>query len=186
MTTIIDGSASATFATPLPVLQGGTGSSVLTILPIAQGGTGSSTGFIALTLSKVLVSVWNGYGSTNTTIRRYTTINVNTGTNITYADSATLGGTFTINATGVYAIVLSGSLTASGSFGITKNSTNLSSAINVLGTPERLSVITVTAAIILGNVAWVGTLISGDVIRCHGDTIGTAPQEADFEISRIS
>ena len=171
MTTIIDGSASATFATPLPV---------------SQGGTGSSTGFIALTLSKVLVSVWNGYGSTNTTIRRYTTINVNTGTNITYADSATLGGTFTINATGVYAIVLSGSLNASGSFGITKNSTNLSSAINVLGTPERLSVITVTAASILGNVAWVGTLTSGDVIRCHGDTIGTSTQEADFEISRIS
>ena len=44
------------------------------------------------TQNEVRLEVGNGSGSTNTKIRRFTTAVTNTGTAMTYADSATLGG----------------------------------------------------------------------------------------------
>lgn len=52
--------------------------------------------------------VFNGQGSTNTEIFRFTNIETNVGGDITYADSATLGASFTINTAGVYALYLQG------------------------------------------------------------------------------
>ena len=52
----------------------------------------------------VSVNTGNGHGSTNTLVRRFTTTSESTGTSITYADSATLGASFTINATGIYSV----------------------------------------------------------------------------------
>lgn len=46
----------------------------------------------------------NGYGSTNTKIRRFTTTDYTNGSDITYADSATNGASFTINSDGLYSI----------------------------------------------------------------------------------
>lgn len=54
--------------------------------------------------AEVYVTAGNGRGSTSTTVRRFTNIRVNTGSAISYVDSATLGGVFTINVSGVYAI----------------------------------------------------------------------------------
>jgi len=50
----------------------------------------------------VQVKTANGHGSTDTAIRRFSTVVNNTGGAITYADSATLGATFTINEDGIY------------------------------------------------------------------------------------
>ena len=48
MPVIIDGSGSATFQTPLPLLQGGTGITTFQIpVPLAQGGTGSVVGALS-------------------------------------------------------------------------------------------------------------------------------------------
>lgn len=47
------------------------------------------------------------YGTTNTFVRRFLTTTKNTGSDITYADSATLGGSWTINTTGTYSIYYS-------------------------------------------------------------------------------
>ena len=66
-----------------------------------SGTTGTFTGAVTTPLSYVRLNTANGYGSTNTKIRRFTNIVNNVGTDITYADSATLGNTFTINANGV-------------------------------------------------------------------------------------
>ena len=74
MTTSLDGSASAIFATPLPV---------------AQGGSGGTTGFFfGVTPSMVRLNTSNGYGSTNVKIRRFTNIITTQGSDITYVDSA--------------------------------------------------------------------------------------------------
>jgi hypothetical protein len=54
--------------------------------------------------SSIFMDTGNGHGSTNTKVRRFTNSRISTGTDITYADSATLGATFTINTAGVYSI----------------------------------------------------------------------------------
>jgi hypothetical protein len=85
---------------------------------IQVAGSGSST-----PNSEVRLNTVNGFGSTNTMIRRFTNTTINTGTDITYADSATLGATFTINTAGVYAISYSDSFAASADMGLSLNST---------------------------------------------------------------
>ena len=44
----------------------------------------------------------NGFGSTNTSSRRFSSVDLNLGTDIEYADSATLGSSFTIKSSGIY------------------------------------------------------------------------------------
>ncbi len=56
--------------------------------------------------SYVLVQGYGGYGSSSTATLRFTSTNASAGSDITYADSATLGGKFTINTAGLYEIYL--------------------------------------------------------------------------------
>ena len=72
----------------------------------------------------------NGYGSTNTFVRRWSTVTRNNGTAITYADSATLGGTFTINETGTYTVTCTDIRSAAGAsiMAATINEANLTTA----------------------------------------------------------
>jgi hypothetical protein len=65
--------------------------------------TATAAGLVSLPDSAVMCDTGNGYGSTNARIRRFTN-NTVTGTAITYADSATLGASFTINVTGIYCL----------------------------------------------------------------------------------
>lgn len=53
----------------------------------------------------IIVHTGNAMGSVNTKVRRFTTVLINTGTAITYADSATNGASFTINEAGLYSII---------------------------------------------------------------------------------
>lgn len=65
-----------------------------------------AAGFVTPT-SQEQVNTGNGAGSTNTTVLRYTNNSINVGSNITYADSASLGASFTINKTGIYSVFAS-------------------------------------------------------------------------------
>lgn len=58
----------------------------------------------AITKSEVRLETGAGYGTTNTFIRNFGTIGVNTGTALTATLSASLGASITVNATGLYAI----------------------------------------------------------------------------------
>ena len=81
----------------------------------------------------------NGYGSTKTKHRRYTTAKVNTGTAVTYADSAGDGATFTFNEAGDYAITMCDrNATASRDvyFGLAVNS--VSGTTNIQGDSAQL------------------------------------------------
>jgi hypothetical protein len=88
----------------------------------------------------VVVNTGNGHGSTNNCIRRFTTTVSSSGTAITYADSATLGASFTINETGLYAIEYSdaGAVGVQAEFGISKNSAQLTTSILSITTANRL------------------------------------------------
>ena len=134
-------------------------------------GTGSpdfANGLQISSPSVVHVDIGNGFGSTNIKIRRFTTVVTNTGSDITYADSATLGGSFTINTDGIYAITYTDRKNSGGFelMGVTVNGDGTASINNQLGNsrghtsvdPANSPDMTVTMITKLSN---------GDVVRPH-------------------
>jgi len=138
--------------------------------------------------SMVRLNTSNGYGSTNTAIRRFTTTVSNQGSDITYADSATLGASFTINTNGVYSISYTELFNAAYSFGISINSTQRTTSIVSITTADRLCMATTFAADSANTIGISLYLPSGSVIRPHtaGSTalVGSLPAVAQFTISR--
>lgn len=106
----------------------------------------------------VMVNTGNGWGSTNTKIRRWTTTQSSSGTAITYADSATLGGSFTINSPGLYAIT---AYDNTNDFGISLNSAQLTTAVTAITTADRLAYSNNNGLSILVRLA------ATNVIRAH-------------------
>ena len=118
----------------------------------------------------IIVHTANGYGSTNTKIRRYTTTQTSVGTAITYADSATLGASFTINEDGFYTMTaLDAGSAGSATHGISLNTTAPTTNIQSIAVGERLGY--VYTGIGGGSNTTVITvyLSSGDVIRPHNN-----------------
>jgi len=114
----------------------------------------------------------NGYGSTNTVIRRYNTILDNIGSAVTYADSATDGASFTINETGFYVVNNNDNTTGGGQIGISRNSGSLTTNIAAVSGAERLATGFSNTNGDDKVVSWAGILYAGDVIRPHGDGAG--------------
>lgn len=83
----------------------------------------SAAGVINNPRSEIAVTTGNGTGSTNTAVRRFTTISKQIGADITYTDSSTLGAQFTINSDGVYSISYTDSNTTDSITGVMVNST---------------------------------------------------------------
>lgn len=133
----------------------------------------------------VTVHTGNGHGSTNTKRRRFQTTKEATGTDITYADSATLGGSFTANGTGLYEIYYYDSYSGGrASFGITVNNSQGSTTITTVTGSERLLM---TSSSTVGGVpvAVCRTikLIAGDVFYAHTDGTPDTTTEAQTYLS---
>lgn len=138
------------------------------------------------TPSMVRVNTANGYGSTNTCIPRYTTVLTNQGTDITYADSATLGASFTINTPGFYAMnIVYQNNQSSSTGGISLNSNQLTAQINTITVAHRLSVGQAFAANALFNCAATVYLQAGDVIRPHSDGNALTASLQSFNIVKV-
>ena len=140
------------------------------------------------TRSMVRLNTSNGYGSTNNKIRRYTNITTSVGTDITYTDSATLGGTFTINVTGVYSITVIDNFSAAASMGISLNTTQPTITINSIPVAERVYANASGGANFSVSASATMSLNSGDVIRSHtdGTAVGTFPAVTGFIIIRVA
>lgn len=129
------------------------------------------------------------HGTINTKIRRFATIRKQVGTDITYADSATLGASFTINVAGNYAITYIDTAAAATTYlGISVNSAQLTTAIysitqaNVLAYGEDgLNNKAAHCNVTIG-------LAVNDVIRPHTDGVPnqTIPISTMFTIKRVS
>lgn len=137
--------------------------------------------------SMVRLNTVNGYGSTNTAIRRWSTTVSSLGTDITYADSATLGGTFTINTAGVYAVSYDDNFSAVGVLGLSLNTTQPTVAFTSIATADKLASSVTIGANSEACASWTGYLTAGSVIRAHTDTTttGTAARTY-FTIVRIA
>jgi hypothetical protein len=136
----------------------------------------------------VFVTTGNGHGSTNTKIRRFTTTQSSSGSAITYADSATLGATFTINSAGLYAITYADSASAGAqNFGVSVNSAQLTSDIVLITAANRLGM-TFSVGAGLGNaLTIVALLAAGDVLRAHdaGSNNDAGAATSYFSIRKI-
>jgi hypothetical protein len=140
---------------------------------------------------EIVVNTGNGFGSTNTAIRRYTTTARSAGTAITYADSAGNGAAFTIVEDGIYSMTICDGNPSSGTgaFGITKNSAQLTTAIDAVTATTRLGGYSelVAGGNAFFTVSWSGRLAKGDIIRPHfkAPTTGNTSDGVMFQIAKI-
>jgi hypothetical protein len=137
--------------------------------------------------SSVRVATANGYGSLGTSVRRFSNLKDNYGSDITYLDSPTEGASFTIKTSGVYQISYSDQFNVSDNLGISKNSSSLSANINALSDTERLAIGRTTATNTADTVSWMGYLTAGDIIRAQtgASPSGAAPAYSQFTITKV-
>lgn len=155
--------------------------------PVLVQGMGGNTYKAIPTPSMVRLNTANGYGSTNTVIRRFTNTITNQGTDITYADSATLGASFTINTNGFYAISANYSMGgANANTGISLNSSQLTTAIQSINISDRLANVQTYSATANTSCGWVGYLVSGAIIRPHEDGSASSNINHIFTIARVA
>lgn len=137
--------------------------------------------------SAIRLSAGNGYGSSSTFIRRYTTTDYSFGTAISYADSASVGGAFTITKEGMYSVVrMDFRSSASSNIGISRNADSGQTTIGNLGSSMRLAE-TFSVSNVQGCLTWVGYLDNGDVIRAqdNGSNSSTTSVTSTFEITYL-
>jgi hypothetical protein len=136
--------------------------------------------------SSIRLNTANGFGSTNNKIARFTNAVQNVGTDVTYADSATLGGLFTINKSGVYAISFT-SVNGSGSaIGVSLNSSQLTTSVNSI---TQADVLCLSGSNVSGeymNASVIVYLASGDLIRAHTDGAAFSGTQQYFSIARVN
>ena len=171
MTVTIDGTLGLT--TPAATVSG---------LLTAATETFTATPAVTTAQSMILLTVTNGYGATNTAVRRWTNTITNQGSDITYADSATLGGSFTINTNGVYSISCIDNFTSVASLQIGINATAIANA----GASNPV-IATSTGANIVVQGTYAAYLAAGTVVRALGTAAsGTATAYTMFSIVRVA
>ena len=111
----------------------------------------------------------NGYGSTNTVIRKFSTNVFTNGSDITYTGSATNGDSFTINTAGIYSITIGEYSTTAAGIGISVNSNQLTTDIFTITNTTRLGIGTImgTGGMAV-SISAVYKAAVNDVIRHHG------------------
>lgn len=136
--------------------------------------------------SMVRLNTPNGHGSTSTKIRRFTNTTLTQGADITYADSATLGASLTINTNGVYSISYTDSGAAQIYAGLSLNTSAPTTNVYSLAAAEFLGVAYCPAGG-ANTVTWVGYLAAGSVIRPHTDGGGGAASlNVQLTITRVA
>ena len=169
--------------TPVGVVSTG----AQTLIATEKAQVQANIGLKAANFGRVRLSTQNGFGSTNTKIRRFSTVVKNEGSDITYADSASLGASFTIVNDGVYSISLSAQGSAATGIGISLNSSQLTTNSQNLTDGSLLAGCLSAQANYGGSASWSGFLAAGSIIRAHGDgtSVGVNTAMDKFTIERI-
>jgi hypothetical protein len=157
-------------------------------VPIA-GWTATASGTLTAPRSEITVDSGNGFGSTNTTVRRFTNTRKSVGSAVTYADSASNGASFTINETGVYAIEYHDqSSSGAATIGISVNSTALTTSPGNMTYAQGIRTFMDSSAASFGaHVHWTGNLNAGDIVRAQAGTAANSTNErCMFTITKVS
>lgn len=147
--------------------------------PVGFGlATATAAGLVSLPDSAVMCDTGNGYGSSNTRCRRFTNSTV-TGTSISYADSATLGATFTINTAGIYCLTWTDRSNATANavmgFGINSNTTLDIDAQSSAAQMRAITTLTSTSSNYTTSITL--RMTAGDIIRAQTDS-GAQPNSS--------
>lgn len=140
---------------------------------------------------RVRVTTGNGQGSTNTVIRRYSVVEINQGTAITYADSAANGASFTINEPGIYTVHRTeDGTTAARGFGLSISSNQLTTAIQSITAANFMTMAltgTSNGTTPSGALTFTFRAAANDVIRPHDSGSGCDKTYASiiFDIMKI-
>jgi hypothetical protein len=127
-----------------------------------------SSSVAGIAQSEVLLTNGNGHGSTNTKIRRYSTPQIQSGGDITYADSAADGASFTINTAGTYEITIVDAYSVNNSqIGASINSSQLTTSIDNITAADRLVFTNTSAAGFFNSASATFFANAGDVVRVH-------------------
>jgi hypothetical protein len=123
---------------------------------------------LSILISYLKFDTGNGYGSTNSRIRRLANLSDSLGSDLSFVDSPSLGLSITVNASGIYSIYYAdrNNTAAGGDFGISLNG-DVTVDISGLAENERIALQGITAT---GQAISVSTTIrlnAGDVIRPH-------------------
>lgn len=135
----------------------------------------------------VTLHTGNGFGSTNTGVRRFTTVLVNTGTALTLTQSAGNGDSVAVVDTGLYAMTYQDLSPASTNFfGVTVNGSDLTSSPSACTVATRAVMAWLSSSSRPGAVTRVMRLTAGDVVRCQAgsDVTGTSDQTY-FSICKV-
>lgn len=117
----------------------------------------------------------NGWGSTRTKIRKWTTVDTNTGSDLTLTQSSTNGDEVLINTAGTYAISYTDDFNGQAVGGITLNGTEYTTSIQTVTTKSVILGLFIAAnAGYPYSTAWTGNLAVNDVIRIQGEGGGTS------------
>ena len=149
--------------------------------------TATLAALVVSTRSAVAMADGNGHGSTGTRIRRFTSSALQVGSDITYADSATNGATFTVNKAGWYAIsYLDGWSAGVSFFGVSVNAASLTTSIQDLSIGDGKRIFGVHPSGYIGSTAVTLHLATGDVVRAHTDgSPNLTSNNVFFRIERI-
>ena len=155
---------------------------------ISSTGTVTATKVFSSTRSSIVCYNGNGFASTDTKIRRYSTC-TEIGTDVTMSSTAANGQTFTVNSDGFYAVhVMDYSSSGGIRAGVSVNGTALTTNIDAISVAQGwIGVMghSTTPA----YKAMDGTtlfLSAGDVVRSHGDGVADATDVLSFfRIERI-
>jgi hypothetical protein len=170
--TTVGGKVTAGAVTTITSITGMT-----TPLSVAQGGTGRATGS-----SYIRVQSSNGYGSASTMNKRYSNVIDNNGSDVIYADSATLGGSYTIVTPGVYHVDACATGPGNHSVGLSLNTVQGATSVVSITAATRIAYNTGNGN---GTTASCTRLFqANDVIRSHTD--GQAASTAALETFSIT
>jgi hypothetical protein len=192
------GSANAAFNALSPMSAGGDliyggASGVATRLAngtagqfLASAGTTAAPVWTSFPRSECLAITGAGHGSTNTKIRRFTTVSCSG--DITGAQSSTDGDTFTVATAGIYAMSFQDDYSGSGTYyGISKNSNQLTTNVNSL-TDAHIVAFAWNSNNRVESVSSTQFLAAGTVVRAHdnGTSDETAAGHTRFVITKVS
>lgn len=136
--------------------------------------------------SRIRISQPNGYGSTNTMIRKYSVVEVNTAVGFTLTQSATNGDSITLNQKGLYYYHnVDLRITGGSQAGVSINSNQLTTSIQSITAATRLSYAGGLSSQLV-EVKGFYLATAGDVLRAHTQNlnVGTSAYQF-FEVIRI-
>lgn len=175
--------------------SGGTNTKIKFHLNCSKAGADSSTsrtivGSFKIPEAEHTVDSGNGHGSTNTKIRRWTNVRKSVGDTVhyTYADSATLGGSWTIITPGIYTISYHDRLTSSTErLGISVNTSAPTTSVDTITYAQGLRAFTTSVSSVTGAVSWTGYLGAGDIVRCHTNgNANSGDAQSMFTLKKVS